>query len=165
MAKGKYADVIDSLPRYNGNDPTYQEKVAAVKQAILAEAPENRYASNVAQRYTEIRAEKDAVEEVLKEIQLRLDATSQLLVETYENEGITSMKLGTGTSVRFQQEPHAVVINAEMLRQWAITNGLEKSLQLPWQTTNKLTKEALLEGENEPDGVVAFAKDKIVMTK
>ncbi len=163
--KGKYADVIDALPKYQGNDPSYQEKIEAVKNSILAEDPINRYASTLVQRYVEIRAEKDAVEEVLKEIQLRLDATSQLLVDSYEVEGTSSMKLVDGPTVRVQYEPHAQVINSELLRQWAITQGLERDLQLPWQTTNKITKEMLLNGENEPDGVVAWSKAKIVKTE
>jgi hypothetical protein len=75
------------------------------------------------------------------------------------------MKLDDGASVRVQYEPHATVVDREANRKWAIANGLENLLSLPWQTVNALTKESLLKGEPEPDGISVTSYPKIVYTK
>lgn len=166
MARGKYAHIIDSLPKYLGNDPAYQDKVKAVKTAMVAENPVgHRQASFTAELYGEIRLEKEVHDELLKEVELRLAAISELMTEAYENEGVTSIGLDDGDTIRVQYEPHAVCNDREANRLWAIANGLEHDLQLPWQSINKLTKDALLAGEEEPDGVIAYSKPKIVRTR
>lgn len=166
MAKGKYAHIIDSLPKWNGgHDPSYQEKINAVKAAMIAEDPTLRQASSIAEKYIEMRFEEDAYDEIMKEFDLRKQAISQLLEAAYEVEGTTSVGLLSGFSVRVQYEPHAKVINKIENRLWAIKSGLENDLVIPWQTLNKLTKDELLLGNPEPDGIVAHAKWKIVMSK
>lgn len=170
MARGKYAAVIDKLPKFLGNDPSYQEKVIAVKDAILDEALEqtgSRFvpASDLARLYEELRGEVAGLEEKLSEANLRLEAHSQLLQDQYEIEGLTSLRLADGGSVSLQYEPYAKVEDKEAFRQWCLHNGLEKSLALPWMSTNAITKERLLAGEPEPDGVSAQAKTKVVLRK
>ncbi|MFI5222760.1 MAG: hypothetical protein ACHQX3_00720 [Nitrospirales bacterium] len=166
MARGKYAHIINSLPKFPGSDLSYQEKVNAVKKAMIEEDPTgNRRASVLAERYSEVRMEKEAHDELLKEVELRMVAYGELMTEAYENEGVTSLGLESGDTIRVQYEPHAVCEDREATRLWAIKNGYERDLQLPWQTLNKITKDALLEGDNEPDGVIAYSRPKIVRTK
>lgn len=165
MATGKYAKVIDTLPRLLGTDAPYQEKVEAVKEAMRAEADYKQQGAYLAIKFAITRAEKDVVEENLKEVNLRLEAITQLMAEQYEVEGVTSLRLHTGASVRIQMEPYAVVNEREDFRLWCCSNGYERSLMLPWQTTNAITKERLLEGEPEPHGVKCYSKVKAVFTK
>lgn len=124
-----------------------------------------RYASTIADVYTELRRVEDALEEHAKEVRLLLAAYGQLLVEQYKVEGTTSLKLASGYAVRTQPEPQAQVIDKEAFRKWCIEHGLGEALVLPWPTTNSLTKERLLDGQAEPDGVKAYIHTKIVMTK
>lgn len=221
MGRGKYAHVIDKLPRMLGTEPDYQEKVNAVKTAMLAEptpaaqqdlvdamesllnlmrelvsfydnygvsAAESEIPGNLhevqakldnvrlmlpdhaipspaelAKLYANLRRQKDLHEEREKEINLRLEAVSQLLTESYEASNIHVVGLKDGASVSLQVEPHAVVKDKEAFRLWCIAQGLERSLALPWQTTNSLTKEHLLAGEPEPDGVEAHSRAKLVL--
>lgn len=165
MAKGKYADIIPSLPKWENDDLDHVSKVKLKKREILDEDPANRRASTIAQLYADVRLEKEAHEALLKEVNLRYEAVCQLLEEAFEVEGTTSMGLVDGPTIRVQYEPHAKVVDRDANRLWAIKSGYERSLMLPWQSLNKLTKDQLILGNEEPDGVVAFAKWKIVMTK
>ena len=187
---GKYAHVIAKLPRYLGTEPKYQEKVEAVKKDMLRHpcdcgmegttdlsfhssdcayrVKEPRtfiYGVDLAKQYIAIRNEIDALDTKLSDANLRLEATSQLLTDQFEVEDTSSLNITGQGTVRTQYEPYAKVEDKEAFRLWCITNGLEKSLALPWQTTNSITKERLLAGQPEPTGVTATSKSKIVLTR
>jgi hypothetical protein len=159
---GKYSGVIGNLPRELGTEPSYQTKVNAVKTAIRNEPDFKLHASALARRYLAIRREKDEIKDQLSEVDLRLTAVTQLLADQYEVEGTTSVKLEDDSSVSVQLEPHASVFDRDALRAWAIEQGLERSLALPPMTVIALTKERLLQGLSEPDGVKAAVRSKIV---
>ena len=196
MRTGKYAGIIDKLPRLLKEEPARQDQLNAVKTSILSSgedgvtweeieshlaiirheyaiiadmllrsAGSRRYASVFARVHRWLRMVKSIFEEQEKDIQLLLDANNQLLFDQYEVEGTSTIKLSTGDSVRVQVEPYSKVMDRDALRVWAMRNGLERSLALPWQTTNAITKERLVNGRPEPDGVVAHATYKIVWTK
>lgn len=156
---GKYDKVIKQLTNMPVKDPSYQAEVDVAKAKI--DLPDNE----LVQAYVSLRAEKSEHEETLSTINLLLEAYKQLIADTYEEKRISSMKLRTGSSVRIQLEPKAVVEDRDVFREWCIANGLERSLALPWQTANSLTKEKLLGGEPEPDGIHAYIYTKIVLTK
>jgi hypothetical protein len=200
MATGKYARVINKLPRYLGEDPGYRQKVNAVMHEImqpgteedpppatwdeivpLLQAIEVAFAqvnnlllraadgqhrvSTLARVWRWMRAVKDTFEAQEKETNLLLEAYKQLLIDHAENEDVSSVRLTTGELIGVQWEPHAVVVDRDKLREWVKIVGLERELQLPWQTLNALTKERLLKGELEPDGVEAKANAKLVLRK
>lgn len=199
LAKGKYANIIDKLPRSFGQEPEYQQKVTATKFQIIANAKSEtyldtktvqnwkgeihkelieleklmllavgskRYASEFTRVYRDLRHVKDMLEGHVSNINLLIEAHAQLLADQFEAEGVTSLKLDdTGESVRVQYEPQAKVVDRDAFREWCIKEGFERSLMLPWQTTNMVTKQRLLNGESEPDGVTAEARAKFVLTK
>lgn len=156
---GKYAGVIGTLPRTFTTDPKHQELVEAEKAQLgTAHSP-----AELAEYYRQLRAEKKELDEQASALQVRLDAVAQVLADVYEHQGISSLRLTDGGSVSVQEEPYARVTDKEAFRAWCVANGLEHSLVLPWQTTNGLVKERLLEGAPEPDGVEVFAIKKLVM--
>ena len=160
MARSKYAGVLDKLPKYVTSDMPYQQRVDMVKSALTSGG--SLTAGELAQMYADLRREKARLEEQESILNLRLESVSQLLSDTYDQEGISSLKLADGSTVRAQPEPYAQVEDREAFRLWCIEQGLERSLVLPWATTNALTKERLLNGEPEPTGVKAFVKTKLV---
>lgn len=181
MATGKYAKVIDKLPRLLGENPQYQEKVEAVKQAMKAEPGFQMHASALAKNYTRLRvgdgpplsdAEADALiarlgkagaEALVSEVNLRLEATSQLMFDQYENEGVTTLTVD-GRAIACRLVPYASVQDKEAFRQWCMTNpDLARKLSLPWQTTNKLAGDMLVAGEELPPGVTVFAKQRFTL--
>jgi hypothetical protein len=159
--KSTYANVTPNLPRL----PT--ERDEAVERARLAfrEALGVTNASAVASAYADIRLEKAAVEAVLAEIQTRLDAIETILVDQYEAEGTTFLRLEDGMSVGVNFEPVAKVEDPEAFRLWCLANGYEKRMVLHPSTTQSVVKERLLEGEPEPDGVTSYARPKITLRK
>lgn len=160
---GKYDRIINSLPRLLGTEPAYQIRVQAVKDEMLKELP--NHASAFARSYAEIRAEKDEADDVLSEINLRLEAVSQLMAEAFEVEGTTKLTLDTGQTVSTYYEPAGRVVDKEAFRLWCIENGLERSLQLWPSTMVSLLKERLLAGEDAPAGVEAHARRAIRLSK
>jgi hypothetical protein len=163
---GKYSAVIDTLPRFPGTEPSYMEKVNGERAKIVELNPvESRDGAWLATQWTRLRAQKDEIEEVLSKINVSLEAHMGLIVDAYENAGVTSMRIVNGPSVSMQLEPYAQVVDRDANREWAMRNGLERSLALPWQTLNALSKDRLLQGEEPPPGVKMWSKPKLVMRK
>jgi hypothetical protein len=162
---GKYAHLVDKLPKLVSTDAKYQDKIEAVKKEILAEHNADWLpASTLAKDYTEIRIEIDTLEGMLSKTNMRLEAVTQMMINQFEVEDVSSLRI-TGASIRTQVEPYAQVKDKAAFRKWCIANGLEESLSLPWPSTNSITKERLLAGLPEPDGVEAYQKTKVVLTR
>ena len=160
--KGKYATVTPKLPRYQEED-TYQDKVNLKKDEFLERLQKHTSAALV-QAYVAARDEVLDIKKRLSEANLQLEAISQLLVDQFEDEDVTSIKV-SGATVRVQVEPYASVKDKATFRRWCLAHGLEESMVLPWVTTNLITKERLLAGEPEPEGVEVFQKNRVVMVK
>lgn len=172
MAKSKYQDVVQRLKPLPVEDQKYQDKVNAVKDQIRAEGTHT--AESLAKLYTIFRADKERIEEELSETNKWLTAIEQMLVASHDTDepgwgmygaGDNTVRLPSGGSVSVQLEPIGKVVDKEAFRLWCIANGYENSLQL-WPTTmNAITKNRLLEGDNEPDGVEAYFRAKVVFRK
>lgn len=180
---GKYARVLDGLPRYAGEEPSAQEQITAIKNAIVSEPGFQQHASTLAELYIRTRRGnpdarelsqeerddlidrlgKEGIAELLSECQKRMSAVEQLLVDQYQNEGTSSLTLDSGHKVAVQLEPYAQVQDREKFREWCVQEGLENLMVLPWATTNSLTKDRLVNGLSEPPGVTVYAKSKIVL--
>lgn len=173
MAKkkpGKYDAVIGKLANLPVEDQSYQAKVQAVKDS-LQKFPTSP--SSLGREYARLRAEHERVEKETYEINLRIEAVSQLLIETNEAENAewgaygapdTTLRLVNGDSIRVQKEPIGQVTDKEAFRQWCLANGYANQLQLWPSTMNALVKERLLVGQPEPDGTEVFVKTKLVYT-
>lgn len=119
----------------------------------------------VGRAYKTIRIMKDRMAEQEYDVNLTIAAFEQLLPEIYEREDMTNVHMANGGSVGVQWEPYAKVVDRDAHREWCIKEGLIRSMTIPWQTTNALTKERLISGLPAPDGVEASAKPKVVLRK
>ena len=119
------------------------------------------WASEFARLYAELRMIRERIATWDASIGLLLEAYLALMVEQFEVEGISSLKLSNGQPVSTFLEPYVQVVNKEECRQWAVAQGLEHQMTLPWNTLNKLAKDMLLAGESEPPGTVVYAKTKV----
>lgn len=169
---GKYDRLLAGLPRLIGHDAKHQEKINAVKAAMLKEIP--RQASVFVAYYAAIKAEKEAAEVVTKEINLRLEAISQLMSEQYEVEGTTSMRLAeVGLASIYYEPSHQFIgdtaeqkaYSKNVFRLWCIANGYESQLQLWPSTVDTILKERLEAGEPDPDGLIVGGRRVIRFTK
>lgn len=132
---------------------------------VRALGGERPTAATAARVWAAMRDVKDVLADNMSLTELTLEAYAQILVDAYEVEGVDNLRLEDGTSVRVQPEPHAQVVDKDAFREWCMKNGLERSLQLMWQTTNALTKERLLNGDTEPDGVQCQVRNKLVLKR
>ena len=116
-------------------------------------------------QYADLRAQAEEKDREAKALRLRVEAISQLLMEVYEAEGITSMKVqGVGT-MRTDFPPYSHVVDKETYRQWCLDNGFGPQMSLPWQTTNSVVKERLLTGQDIPPGVDVYVKPTPTFTR
>lgn len=160
---GKYAKFKGQLPKFI--EPASDDR--KLKLLNIKDNIKQRAASKLAEKYEVVRLQKEMLKDKASEVQLELDAITELLIQAYEDEGITSLTMGTGTgaSVRVQVEPYPQVHDREAFRQWCIDEQLERSMHLHSATTSALVKERLINGKPEPPGVKTFMKDKIVYSK
>jgi hypothetical protein len=157
---GKYSKVVKNLPALDNNTPDRRAKLEDLKSRSADTTPSQHASALVV-----LRQQKSKIEKELSELQLNLDACSELLSETFEAAGITNMKLDTGHTVFLEMVPYAQVEDRAANLLWAEDNGFRSLLQLHFQTLNALTKEALLAGEPEPDGVSVRVRTTVKVRK
>ena len=189
----KWEKVLPSLTPLPPEDDKLQTEINGIKQEITdaeTHTPESLAKTYIRTRMGEIEdpqlvnstfAEfadqvmtlfgKEGLELLLKKVNKRLMAISQLLDESLDRDepgwgqygaGPTTVKLSSGATVSVQYKPACKVKDKEQFRRWCIDNGLEQSLQL-WPTTmQSISSQKLLEGEPLPDGVVAHSTYTIV---
>ncbi len=147
---GKYSAVLKGLAAEIRFEGSFRERVDALKTEFGT-----AYATSaqLAEAYAELRVEKSKIEAELKKVHVRIAAVEETMWGRFEDEGISSLKLTSGNTIRVQPEPHAQVQDRERLAQWVREQGLERLLALPWSTVNSLSKERLLAGDPIPDGV------------
>lgn len=163
IPSGKYAGL--TLPRMIGVKPSYYDRVKALKEEIEQDPEFQRYASTIARTYAELRREAEVKAAELSEIKLRMTAVMLLMIDQFENEGEKGLTLKTGDKIRWQPEPHLIVMNKEQFRQWCVKEGLERDMVLPWGKANKLAKDMLVAGDNEPPGTECFMRPKVIFSK
>lgn len=156
---GKYSSIASTfLPKPELS--AFQDRVDKAKTQIQATSQ-----VDLAHQLLEVRAEKAAAKEKLSDINVRLVALEQYLADAFEQVGVTSIKLDTGESISTQIKPWARVEDKRAFRAWCVENGYEESLTLPWQTTNSLVSDRLVDGLPEPDGITTFKQTTVVVRK
>src|SRR5258706_2341797 len=128
----KYDFIIPSLPDLPPQDPSFQEKVRAFKSGVINDPDFEKTPVNLAQEYVDLRFAKDELEKQLTNINLSLEAFTQMLIEscdsnapewgTYGAEKST-LKMITGAAVKVDRQPYASVKDKEANRRWAIKEG------------------------------------------
>ena len=158
---GKYTNIASHLTP-KPEESAYQTEVTAAKREIL---DQNLGESDLAKEIVAVRVEKHSAKKVLDEINLRLTAYEQILTNKFEEAGITQVRLETGETISTQIKPYARISDRDKFRTWRVENGYENSLVLPWQTTNSLVSDRLVEGLPEPDGIDTYKQTTVVLRK
>ena len=159
---GKYAEVTAGLAPRPTAGGAYQDDVDREKRTIIDLSLSE---SDLAKHLIAIREERDQAKSALAEITVRLTGCEQLIADAFEASGITSMRLDTGDTVGTQVKPYARVADRGLFRQWCVEAGFEDALALPWQTTNQLVAERLLDGQPEPDGIETYKQTTVVLRR
>jgi hypothetical protein len=112
--------------------------------------------------YDEVRQEKEALEHAVGELNVQLEALTQLLVERLEDAGLTSIKLETGGSFLLMDTPYASVKDKQKCREWFEQHDQRELLNVHTSTLNAFIKSRLETGE-DPDAIEQELGVKIFM--
>lgn len=137
--------------------------ITEVNNLLMRAADGKKQVSAYARGWRMARAVKKAYEEQEYELNMVLEAYRQLIINQFELEDISSVRLASGELVYATWEPRVKVIDRDKLRAWVMAIGLERELQIPWQTLNSLSKERFLRGELEADGVELESDVKLTL--
>lgn len=168
----KYASIVPGLPDLPVK-PDTQTKLDVYKEKYIKMYSGSLTAHNLLAIYTAARKNFEELSAQRSAAYFALEAAIQMLAESHIRQdagwgtyGGSSNTLiaPSGTKVRIDVEPYALVIDKDANRIWAVAQGLERLLALPWATLNKHVKELLLAGQPEPPGVKTFKKRKIILT-
>lgn len=161
MKRGKYGAVVDNYPRLGEEDPKRADRIRERKEELLKDLGAGD-ASTLASLVDSIRLKKDSLKEVISQVQLDLDAATQLMIAKFEEDDIASIRLNTGRSISVEYELTAKVEDREVFRLWCIENGLERELRLWPSTTDSMVKTMIMEGKKEPPGTKVFSRTTTV---
>ncbi len=185
---GKYDKIVGKLKPAPPDLSEYQQSINALKDSIRAietHTPESLARAYMFSRIGTGPALKDAqreklivmlgkegIEALLYDAQKRVTALEQMIVESHDHAERgwgeygakpNAVRMQSGGSISVQPDIHAKVEDKERFRLWCVENGLEKSLQLWPSTMTAMTKERLIAGHPEPDGVIATPFYKVVL--
>ena len=152
---GKWSKFKETLQRYQP-DADWQAKVDAVKKNYLKLTNEQ-----LEGEFSRWRIFKDHHELEVKKANTAIEALSQIFVDRFEEEGITSMKFKSGNQLILMDTPYPFVENDEMFLAWIKKHKLTSMLRMNYQTMAAMVKTILLEGKVLPDGINVFMKTTI----
>jgi hypothetical protein len=152
---GKYDAMKGKLPQFQ-QEPSFQAKVDEIKSQYQAlDAPE------LARIYSLERVRKKDFEEQIADLNVGLEAISQLLVDQMEAGGLMKFSLASGETCFQQTEPYSSIQDQQALMAWIKKQRLQSLLTLQWQTMNALNKERLIAGKPPLPGTQVFLKTSI----
>ncbi len=165
-----YGHLFGKLPKVQkpigGDDEKHYDKVQKAKQEWERDPQFRRQAAWLAAQYAELRRQKDEIEEALSDVQVDLDAITQMMEEQFDVEGIDSLRLDGGDKVRLEPGIYPKVVDPEKFRQWCLADAdLSKQMVLHPSRAQSLIRKMLLAGEAEPPGTEAVVYNKVVFTQ
>lgn len=157
---GKWAmlkGVVPPIPP----DLDYQRKVDFVKNEKYA----GQSKADIGREYLALRAEKEELEARIKELNIGIEATSQLMIHEMEGHGENSFRLDTGETLAIKDEPYCSVEDKDAFNAWVHESGQEGLFSVHYQTLSALTKDRMINGQNPPPGIKVFLKQSITRYK
>lgn len=149
---GKYNGLKHTLPKFE-LEPDFRAKVEEAKSSYIGlEAPD------LAREFKLQRNGKQLLEANVKNINVHLEALSQLLVENLEGAEIQKIKLASGETVYLSDEPYTCIVDRGVLMDWLRRKKLTQLFTVQWQTLNAMTKDMLIQGKPTPPGTTVYMK-------
>ena len=135
--------------------------IQQINQYLVLGTEGKRWAAEFARLYAETRRIRARLAQMDAILSVTQEAHMVLMIEQMEVEGTTSLRLADGQPISTYPEPYAQVVDRDAFNEWCVKQGLLRKMQLPWQTTNMLVKNMLVNGDPEPPGVSVTAKTKV----
>jgi hypothetical protein len=150
---GKYSKYRGNLPAFQ-LDQSYQTRVNAEKSNFT------HLDSNeaLAKQMVKEKHLKDSYEDRLKQVNCRIEALSQLIVDRFETDCTEKVLLRGGVSVGLYDGIYPSVESKEILFDWIDKEGMDDLYSVHYQTLKGLCGELLSNGQAAPPGVKVFIK-------
>lgn len=144
-------------------DLDFQGKVNVSKTALAWDEKESRArkTAELARLFCERRDKKDQLEASIKELNVELEALSQMMIAAMEKEGTDMFRLDSGDSLSIKDEPYCSVAEKQTFIAWVKETNQEDLLTVHYQTLSGITKTMLKEGRSAPPGIKVFLKQSI----
>jgi len=147
------------------NEPKWQDKVDDQKNSLRS----NGYTDKVklAKILQSARALKEEKEQEVTDLNVEIEAATQMMTELLADEGINSFRTADGW--QFVQRTSVFVSIADEGKaefyQWLKDNDHEDLFSVNYMTASAMVKERLEEGLEIPPGVKLFLKESISVAK
>ena len=155
---GKYSHLKGKLDNYQ-HESEYQKRIDEEKLEIHTLRP-----GELAERLVKLRVNKGELGGQLSEVNMKLEAINQILINWLESEAITSLKTEDGTTLYIRDEPYCSIEDQRKLYAWIKKTKHTELVGVRWQTLNALVKEQLTSKTKMgqiPPGVKVFIKSSI----
>lgn len=157
---GKWTNLRGKFPLRVPGEQAYLEKVDN-ERALRASVS----LADLMVEFEQLNAEKDEHEDVVKGINVKLEALQQLMISRFDELGVTSMRTVSGRTLYQQIEPEPSVAEPQKLEKYIEDNpDLEYLYKVNHQSLKSLVKGMLEEGKDtevETMGVSVFLREKI----
>jgi hypothetical protein len=162
----KYDKLRKKIPLLRKSGGTHDDRVSKRKAEILETLTESKSeVGDIAELYKYQRMNRDLLKEEMSALQVDIDAIEQILMERYEDAGITSVNLVSGGRVSVQIKPYPKIVDREAYRQWCLNNGYEREMHLHSSTTTSILADRLLKGEPSMPGIEPYIDESITFRK
>jgi hypothetical protein len=172
---GKYTAFRHKLPAYEQSAEAsglaaWFAKVDAYKQQLVgAENFEHANAAYLAREYAERDAKKKQLEALISQLNIELEAISQIGVAALEESGTQKIDLAAGGSVSIKDTPYWSITDRAAVVAWLKKNKMSDLLTINYQTLSGLCNERLVKAaaEGKPltgiPGTNPFIKTKLAV--
>lgn len=145
---GKYSQFKDKLVRFESDDSDFVAKVHQAKLLFLESATADHEFGSMLMDAKNLKATH---EHAVSQLNVNIEALERILADSFENNGLTSMKTAAG-SFFIEDKPMVTITDKAAFNKWIHDTGQQDLLQVLYQTAAAITKEKLLNGELLPPG-------------
>jgi hypothetical protein len=162
---GKYTHLRHKLPAFEKSDngmAAWFSKVDKWKRDFLGvESAENANAARLAAEYAQRDAEKKQLEAQIAQLNIELEALSQLGVESLESDGLQKIDLAAGGYVSISDKPYTSVSDRAKIFAWIKKNKMQDLLTMNYQTLSAINNERLVAGKPLIPGTIVYMKTRL----
>ncbi len=158
---GQYSQFKNTLGAPPVKDQRWQDKINLFQTTLNYKND----AAKMAAELIKLRAEKAAIAEREKEVNVKIEAHHQMLVEWLEGAGLTQFKTDDGYTIFIKDEPYSSIEDEKQFLTWIRESGQEELLSVHYQTLNSIAKDHLTAGKPTPPGLKVFIKTGINVRK
>ena len=165
---GKYTAFRHKLPAFEKSADNglaaWLAKVDDYKQAFIgSESGENANAARLAAEYAKRDIAKKELEAQIAQLNIELEALSQLGVEALETDGLQKIDLAAGGYVSISDRPYTSVEDRAKIFAWIKKNKMQELLKMNYQTLSAMNNERLVAGKPLIPGTKCYLKTKLTV--